>query len=160
MYKKMLYSLIIIGDYGRSRLSWGQANRSRMFSCTNKIEASLPFSSINPQVTGYVPCARDSLSRWSGLEWILRPWPSAQLLQEKAVSVDSRNVLENVIFPWKWVQSAHLHNGIPTIAYLGLQNVFLGLSYFLFGAYKFKGMCIGTAFVFDYLGPGWGVILP
>lgn len=70
-----------------------------MFSCTNKIEASLPFSSINPKLLDtYHVLEIHSLSRWSDLDWILRLWPSVLLLQEKPVSVDSKNVLENIIF--------------------------------------------------------------
>lgn len=71
--------------------------QGRMFSCTNKIEASLPFSSINPKLLDtYHVLEIHSLSRWSDLDWILRPWPSVLLLQEKPVSVDSKNVLENI----------------------------------------------------------------
>lgn len=71
---------------------WGQ---NVLLCKQNRGFSSLQFK--QPHIIGYISCARDPLSRWSGLEWIPRPWTSAQLLEEKTVSIDCKNVLENYI---------------------------------------------------------------
>lgn len=119
------------------------------------------FSSLQlnqPHIVGYEPCARDSLSRWSGLERTLRLWPSAQLLEEGAASADSKNVLGNIIFmeisaecplaQWK------THHNVP-----GFMEQLPELEPLPLWGYV-QRVHIGTAFVLDYLGPQWGVTLP